>query len=71
MAFDFARLPFVTLFAWLAFGESPDIWTWIGAAVIVSATVYIAHREAQIARAQRKAAAATSNVAPVRRLAAD
>lgn len=68
MAFDFGRLPFVALFAWLTFGETPDIWTWVGAAVIVSATVYIAHREAQIARAQRRAAvAAESNVAPVRR----
>jgi hypothetical protein len=42
----------------------PDIWTWVGAAVIVSASVYIAHREAQIARAARKAA--ESNVAPAR-----
>jgi len=72
MAFDFARLPFVALIAWLSFGETPDVWTWVGAAVIVSATVYIAHREAQIARAQRLAAAISeSNVAPVRRHAAD
>jgi drug/metabolite transporter (DMT)-like permease len=64
MAFDFARLPFVALFAWFTFNEVPDIWTWVGAAVIVSASVYIAHREAQIARAARKAA--ESNVAPAR-----
>ena len=50
MSFDYARLPFVALIAWLAFGEVPDIWTWIGAAVIVGASTYIARREAQVAR---------------------
>ncbi|HEX6979779.1 MAG TPA: DMT family transporter [Alphaproteobacteria bacterium] len=50
LAFDYAKLPIVALIAWLAFGEAPDVWTWIGAAVIVGATVYIARREAAIAR---------------------
>jgi drug/metabolite transporter (DMT)-like permease len=53
-ALDFSRLPFVALIAWFAFGEAPDIWTWMGAAVIVSATVYITHREAVVARAQAR-----------------
>ncbi len=53
-ALDFSRLPFVALIAWFAFGEAPDMWTWIGAAVIVSATVYITHREAVIARTQAR-----------------
>ena len=51
MSFDFARLPFVAVIAWFAFGETPDIWTWVGAAVIVAATVYVAHRESRLARA--------------------
>ncbi|MBI3452344.1 MAG: DMT family transporter [Rhodospirillales bacterium] len=54
MPFDFARLPFVAVIAWFAFGEAPDIWTWVGAAVIVAATAYIAQREAAIARAELK-----------------
>jgi drug/metabolite transporter (DMT)-like permease len=58
-ALDFGRLPFVALIAWFAFGEAPDAWTWVGAAVIVSATVYITHREAVIARTQPPAAPAT------------
>jgi drug/metabolite transporter (DMT)-like permease len=29
----------------------PDVWTWVGAAVIVAATVYIARREARLAPA--------------------
>jgi drug/metabolite transporter (DMT)-like permease len=42
----------VALIAWLAFGEVPDLWTWIGAAVIVAASVYTAQREAAVARAR-------------------
>lgn len=52
---DFMRLPLAAGLAWLAFGEVPDIWTWIGGAMIAAASVYIAHREAQLAR-QRAAA---------------
>ena len=51
MSFDYGRLPFVALIAWLVFGEVPDLWTWVGAAVIVGASAYIAHREAANARA--------------------
>ena len=45
--FEFMRLPFVALIGFLAFGEKPDLWTWVGAAVIVSSSVYITHRESQ------------------------
>ena len=51
--YDFVRLPFIALIAWLAFAEVPDIWTWVGAAVIVSSSAYIAHREATLARQAR------------------
>ena len=50
LPFDFARLIFVAIFGFLLFGERPDLWTWIGAAVIIAATVYIAHREARLGR---------------------
>ncbi|MFM7347604.1 MAG: DMT family transporter [Tagaea sp.] len=50
LPFDFARLPMVAAIAFFAFGEVPDIWTWIGGGIIVAATVYIARREAQLAR---------------------
>jgi drug/metabolite transporter (DMT)-like permease len=50
LPFDFARLPMVAVIAYFAFGEAPDIWTWIGGGIIVAATVYIARREAQLAR---------------------
>lgn len=45
MPFDFTRLPFVAVLAFLLFGEIPDIWTWIGAAMIFGANVYLTRRE--------------------------
>lgn len=56
MSFDFGRLPFVALIAWFAFGESPDVWTWLGAAVIVGSSVYITRREAALMRANSSVA---------------
>jgi drug/metabolite transporter (DMT)-like permease len=47
--FDYARLPFVAVLAYLIFGQVPDLWTWVGAAVIVASAVYIVRREARIA----------------------
>jgi drug/metabolite transporter (DMT)-like permease len=58
MSFDYARLPFAAVIAWFVFGEVADLWTWVGAAVIVGASTYIAHREAKVAPALRPASAA-------------
>ncbi|MBI3706308.1 MAG: DMT family transporter [Proteobacteria bacterium] len=62
MPFDFTRLPFIALVGWLAFDETPDIWTWVGAAIIGVSSAYIVKREATIARLER--AATPSKVAP-------
>ena len=56
MPFDFTRLPFTALIGYIAFSEVPDLWTWIGAAVIFASTFYIARREAQIERAASRSA---------------
>jgi len=48
--FDYARLPFVAVIAYVLFGEVPDFWTWVGAGVIAASAIYIAHREAQSVR---------------------
>lgn len=53
MTFEFSRLPFAVAIAYLAFGETIDMWTWVGAAVIFAASVYIVRREAQLARLRR------------------
>lgn len=50
MPFDYARLPFVAVIAYVLYGEVADAWTWLGAAVIAGSAFYIARREAQIAR---------------------
>jgi drug/metabolite transporter (DMT)-like permease len=48
--FDFIRLPLAAGVGYLIWNEKPDVWTWIGGAVIVASSVYIAHREALHAR---------------------
>jgi drug/metabolite transporter (DMT)-like permease len=45
MPFDFTRLPLVALIAYILFGQLPDLWTMVGAAVIFSATLYVTLRE--------------------------
>ena len=56
--FDYARLPFVAVIAFFVFGEAPDLWTWVGAAVIAGSAIYIARREAQVARERTASRAA-------------
>jgi len=58
--FEFLRLPFAALVAYLWFAEVPSVWTWLGGAVIFATSIYIAQREAQIARRRGTAAAAGS-----------
>ena len=47
---SFVQLPLVALVAWMLFGEAPTRWTVAGAAIILLANIYIAHREVQLAR---------------------
>lgn len=45
MPVDFTKLIWVALIAYLAFGEVPDLFTWLGGVIIFSSTLYIAYRE--------------------------
>lgn len=64
-SFDFIRLPLAALFGFMAFGEVPDSWTWIGAGVIGASSIYIAHRESVAERRRRgEIAAAPESPAP-------
>ena len=47
---SFMQLPIVTLAGWLLFAERIDSGTLLGATIILSATFYIAQREARLAR---------------------
>jgi hypothetical protein len=36
------------------FGEVTDVWTWLGAAIIAGSSVYVAYREARLAKLARR-----------------
>jgi drug/metabolite transporter (DMT)-like permease len=64
MPYEFLKLP-ITLLAYLLFAEVPTLWTWLGGAVIFGSTIYIAQREASVARNRvAAAAAATKAITP-------
>ena len=48
MTFEFAKLPFAVGIAYVAFGETIDAWTWVGALIIFASSIYITRREAQL-----------------------
>jgi drug/metabolite transporter (DMT)-like permease len=47
---DYARLLVATGFGFALFGELPDRWTLLGAAIIIASTLYITRREARLGR---------------------
>ncbi|MEM8665055.1 MAG: DMT family transporter [Pseudomonadota bacterium] len=51
---DYVRLVFALIAGYVVFSEIPDIWTWLGAAIIIASTLYTTYRERIIARRQRK-----------------
>src|SRR5436305_7804280 len=51
--YAFVRLPYAALIGYLIFGELPDAATWVGAAIIVGAAMYVAYREAHVAKTGR------------------
>lgn len=48
MPIDFCKLLWIAVIAYLAFGEVPDRYTWLGGAIIFASSVYIAYRERQV-----------------------
>lgn len=51
LPFDFAKLIWAALLAYLVFGEVPALWTWIGGTVIFAAGLHVALRERREQRA--------------------
>ena len=47
---EYIRLVLAALAGYFIFSEVPGPWTWVGAAIIVSATLYITRREAKLGR---------------------
>lgn len=46
--FDYAKLPIAVLLGWLLFAELPDGATYLGSAVVIASTLYIARRESRL-----------------------
>jgi drug/metabolite transporter (DMT)-like permease len=62
MPYEFLKLPITAALAFVMFAEVPSVWTWLGGAVIFGASIYIAQREARVARVG--AAADTGHAEP-------
>ena len=48
---DFLRLIWSSLYGYLLFNEVPVLYVWVGGVVIFASTLYLAYREARVARA--------------------
>ena len=49
---SFLQMIWAVLLGWIGFGETPDVWVLIGAAIIISAISFITWREAMLKRRQ-------------------
>ena len=45
--FQYLRLPLLAVLGWLVYGELPDGWSWLGAAVILSGALIVTLSEAR------------------------
>ena len=64
--FDYLRLLFAGAVGIVFFQEFPDIWTYLGAGIIVGSTIYIAQREARLKHSERKDAVKSEALAAER-----
>jgi drug/metabolite transporter (DMT)-like permease len=54
--YESAQMLTAVAFGIAVLGEWPDLWTWVGSAVILGVAIYIIRREAQLARRKQEAA---------------
>lgn len=54
LPFDFTRLIIASIIAYFAFDEVPDLWAYLGAGIIIGSAIFIAHREAQMRKRNKK-----------------
>jgi drug/metabolite transporter (DMT)-like permease len=59
--FSYLQLVIVSVLAWIVFDEAVDGWTAAGALIVIGASLYIARREAVVAREHRSAALAAKS----------
>lgn len=51
--FDYSGIVWAVLFGWLFWDELPDVWAWVGSALIMGSGLYVAISEARRGRAAR------------------
>ncbi len=44
---QYSQMVWAAIFGWLIFGERSDVWTWVGAGVIIASGLYIVGRESR------------------------
>jgi len=49
MPYDFLKLVWVSILAYILFGQGLDIFIWIGGAIVFASTFYLAYRESVLA----------------------
>lgn len=54
MPFDFSRLIFTSIFAYLFFAEIIDMWTLLGSIIIFSSSLYIVRHESRLRKKKRE-----------------
>lgn len=54
MPFDFLKLVWISIMGFILFAEVPDIFIWLGGAIVFSSTSYLAYRESRLRGDDRK-----------------
>jgi drug/metabolite transporter (DMT)-like permease len=54
VALHYTRLPIAAVVGFLMFGDVPEIWIWVGGAVIAGAAIYLAQKEGAAAKAVKQ-----------------
>jgi drug/metabolite transporter (DMT)-like permease len=62
--FAYVQIVWSIIVGFAIFGDFPDVWTLVAAAVIAASGLYVIHRERQAMRAARAAAAASGGTSP-------
>jgi len=53
LPFDFLKLIWASIIGFWLFGEIADLWTWVGATVIIASGIYVAYREREASKRRK------------------
>ena len=55
LVFDYLRLPFTAVLAFILFGEVTSFWVWVGGLIIFLSSIYVAYRETKTSKRESTA----------------